>query len=122
VLRIADLHLTVTLTPVPGGDCDHQLGTVRYRPGVTLRRIVQIRDGECTFPACSRHPRGCEFDHTIPWPAGPTCACNAATRCSHDHHLKHSPGWSVIQLPDSRQQWTTPSGKTYTSNRYKYPI
>jgi Domain of unknown function (DUF222) len=121
-LRIGDLHLTVTLIPMPGGDCDHRAGTGGYRPGVSLRRMVQIRDGECTLPICSRHPKGCEFDHTIPWPTGRTCACNGATRCSHDHHVKHSPGWSVTQLPDGRQQWTTPSGKTYTSERYKYPI
>jgi hypothetical protein len=123
-LQLPDLTLAVTIDPVPAGpgDCDHRWWTPRYRPGVTLRRITAVRDGECTSPICSRHPGGCEWDHIVPWPAGETCTCNGATRCSRDHHVKHMPGWEAEMLPDGRHQWTTPSGKTYIKARYQYPI
>jgi hypothetical protein len=121
-LAIGDLLLPVSLAPIPDGECDHRLYTPGYRPGEELRRLVEVRDGECTLPVCSRAPRRCEFDHAIPWPQGPTCACNGGCRCSHDHHVKHSPGWKIEQLPGGRHRWTTPSGKTYTKGPKQYPI
>lgn len=111
--------MTLTAVPAGPGDCDHQYQTPRYRPGIMLRRITTARDGECTSPICSQ---ASEWDHITPWPAGPTCTCNGATRCGRDHDIKHMPGWTAEMLTDGRHQWTTPSGKTYTKDRYQYPI
>src|ERR1700677_2591003 len=105
ILRIGDLDLTVTIDPTPGGPCGHRYETKGYRPSATLRRLVQIRDGECVMPVCSRHPRGTDFEHAIPWPAGPTCTCNGGCRCRHDHLVKQTRGWSVKQLPGGIHQW-----------------
>jgi hypothetical protein len=122
ILRIGDLDLTLTIDPIPGGDCDHRYETKAYRPSARLRRLVQIRDGECVMPACSRHPKGTDFEHAIPWPAGPTCTCNGGCRCRHDHLLKQTRGWSVKQLPGGIHQWTTPSGLSYQKGPREYPI
>jgi hypothetical protein len=121
-LRIGDLELVVDIDPIPGGDCDHRYETKGYKPSARLRRLVQIRDGECVMPVCSRHPRGTDFEHAIPWPAGPTCTCNGGCRCRHDHLVKQTRGWSVKQLPGGIHQWTTPSGRTYRKGPREYPI
>ncbi|HXL88126.1 MAG TPA: DUF222 domain-containing protein [Streptosporangiaceae bacterium] len=121
ILRIGDLDLTLAIDPIPGGDCDHRYETRAYRPSSRLRRLVQIRDGECVMPVCFRHPKGTDFEHAIPWPAGPTCTCNGGCRCRHDHLLKQTRGWSVKQLPGGIHQWTTPSGRTYRKGPREYP-
>jgi len=119
-LTIGDLELTVTIDPIPAQEeCDHRFRTEAYRPTAALRRLVEIRDGECSLPVCVRHPRGCEWEHTIPWPRGETCACNGAMRCKHDHRIKEK--WQVRQLPGGIHQWTSPSGRTYTKGPKEYP-
>lgn len=57
-----------------------------------------------------------DFDHTVPWPAGPTHASGGKLLCRR-HHLAKTfwPGWSEIQHPDGTVIWTTPTGRTYTT-------
>ena len=43
-------------------------------------------------------------------------------KCRHDHRLKQHPKWTVDQLPDGTFRWTTPSGRTYTTEPTRYPI
>jgi hypothetical protein len=74
------------------------------------------------MPICVRHPRGCDWEHAVPWPAGRTCSCNGGARCRHDHIIKQSPRWNVEQLPGGLHRWTTPSGLTYTKGPKDYPI
>jgi uncharacterized protein DUF222 len=120
-LTIGDLELTVTIDPIPGeAGCEHRDETAGYRPSAKLRRLVEIRDGECTLPVCVRHPRSSEWEHTIPWPQGRTCSCNGAMRCKHDHRIKEK--WEVKQLPGGYHQWTGPSRRTYTKGPRQYPI
>jgi hypothetical protein len=121
ILRIGEQAFSVRLLPIPDGDCDHRYESRGYQPSDTLRRLVQIRDGECTMPICVRHPRGCDWEHAVPWPAGRTCCCNGGARCRHDHKLKQSPSWDVDQLPGGLHRWTTPSGLTYTKGPKEYP-
>jgi hypothetical protein len=120
-LTIGDLELTVKIDPIPGeAGCEHRDETAGYRPSAKLRRLVEIRDGECTLPVCVRHPRSSEWEHTIPWPLGRTCSCNGAMRCKHDHRIKEK--WEVKQLPGGHHQWTGPSGRTYTKGPRQYPV
>jgi hypothetical protein len=67
-LRIGDLDLTADLYRIPRDGCGHELATAAYQPTALLRALVQIRDGSCSLPVCARHPRGCEWEHGIPWP------------------------------------------------------
>src|SRR6185437_10446341 len=71
----------VQLGPIPVTDCDHRYESHGYQPSDLLRHLVQIRDGECTFPACSRHARESDFEHALPYDkGGRTCACNHCNR------------------------------------------
>jgi hypothetical protein len=115
-------QFTVKLGPIPVTDCDHRHESHAYQPGDTLRHLVEIRDGECTFPSCSRHARNCDFEHAIPHnQGGRTCACNAGARSRRCHRVKQSKGWSVTQPRPGWHEWTTPSGRTYTQGPMKYP-
>jgi Domain of unknown function (DUF222) len=122
-LTLAGRTYAVTLVPVPVTSCDHRYRTGAYRPGALLRHLVAVRDGQCTQPTCTRPARSCDFDHARPWhQGGPTCACNAGCRCRRDHQVKQSKGWTLTQPRPGYHQWTTPAGRTYTSEPYQYPI
>ena len=70
-------EFTVKLEPIPVTDCDHRHESRGYQPNDTLRHLVQVRDGTCTFPPCSRHARESDFEHAVPYDkGGRTCACN----------------------------------------------
>jgi hypothetical protein len=115
-------QLTVSLEPVPLTDCDHRHESHAYQPNDTLRHLVQVRDGECTFPACSRHARESDFEHAIPYDkGGRTCACNAGARSRRCHKVKQSKGWKLTQPLPGWHQWTTPSGRSYTQGPMRYP-
>ena len=114
---------TVKLHPIPVEDCDHRYETAGYQPGHLLRHLVEARDGQCTQPTCVRAARRCDFEHAVPYDkGGRTCACNGGCRCRRDHKVKQSPGWKVTQLRPGYHQWTTPSGRTYTTEPIRYPI
>ncbi len=103
-------------------ECDHWDETSGYQPSDRLRHLVQIRDGECTFPPCRRQARNCDFEHAVPYDqGGRTCACNAGARCRHHHHAKQDPGWRLDQHLPGYHTWTTPSGRTYTTGPASYP-
>jgi hypothetical protein len=114
---------TVELGPVPTLDCDHRHETHAYQPGDTLRHLVQVRDGECTFPSCSRHARESDFEHAVPFDqGGRTCACNAGARSRQCHQVKQSKGWHVSQPRPGWHRWETPSGRSYTQGPKQYPV
>jgi Domain of unknown function (DUF222) len=113
---------TVKLQPIPVTDCDHRHQSHGYQPSDTLRHLVQVRDGECTFPPCSRHARESDFEHAVPYDqGGRTCACNGSARSRRCHRVKQSKGWTVTQPQPGWHQWTTPSGRTYTQGPMQYP-
>jgi hypothetical protein len=115
-------NLTVELRLVPTFECDHRYESHAYQPNDALRHLVQIRDGDCTFPPCSRHARESDFEHATPYDkGGRTCACNAGARSRSCHRIKQSPGWNVIQPKPGWHQWTTPSGRTYIQGPKRYP-
>ena len=116
-------NLAVQLRPVPTFDCDHRHESHAYQPNDTLRHLVQVRDGECTFPPCSRHARETDFEHATPYDkGGRTCACNAGARSRACHQVKQSPGWNVTQPKPGWHQWETPSGRTYIQGPKRYPV
>ncbi|HTR91588.1 MAG TPA: hypothetical protein VMI73_07595, partial [Trebonia sp.] len=89
--------------------------------GDRLRRLVQVRDHQCTFPTCSRAARESDFEHAVPYhKGGTTDACNAGARSRRCHRVKQSPGWTVTQPKPGWHQWTTPTGRTYTQEPWRY--
>ena len=115
-------NLVVELRPVPTFECDHRYESHAYQPNDTLRHLVQIRDGDCTFPTCSRPARESDFEHATPYDkGGRTCACNAGARSRGCHRVKQSPGWNVTQPKPGWHQWITPSGRAYIQGPKRYP-
>ena len=62
--------LAVRFDVVPVYGCDHRYQVSSYRPGDRLRRLVQVRDHECTWPPCSRPARETDFEHAVPYGQG----------------------------------------------------
>jgi Domain of unknown function (DUF222) len=87
----------------------------RYTPSAKLADFVRCRDMTCRFPGCDEPAMGCDLDHTIPHPHGPTCASNLGCLCRKHHLLKTFGGWLNKQLPDGTMIWTAPDGQTYTT-------
>jgi hypothetical protein len=114
-------QFTVRLDPLPTFDCDHRYETQGYQPSDRLRHLVQVRDGTCTFPPCSRHARESDFEHALPYDkGGRTCTCNAGARSRACHRVKQSPGWTVTQPKPGWHRWETPSGHVYTQEPKRY--
>jgi hypothetical protein len=115
-------NLGVELRPVPTFACDHRYESRGYQPGDTLRHLVQVRDGQCTFPPCSRHARESDWEHAVPYDkGGRTCACNAGARSRGCHRVKQSAGWNVTQPRPGWHRWVTPSGRVYLQGPKRYP-
>lgn len=124
-LRLPGVGMVLDVEPAPLAvtDCDHRDRCEGYQPSDRLRHLVQIRDGECTWPPCRRAARRCDFEHAIPFDqGGVTCACNAGARCRHHHHAKQAVGWQLAQHLPGYHTWTTPSGRQYTTGPTQYPI
>jgi hypothetical protein len=118
----AAARFTVDLYPIPVGECDHRYESPGHDPSDRLRHLIQVRDGACTFPSCSRLARECDFEHAVPHEqGGRTCACNCHACSRSCHQLKQRPGWSVTQTAPGWHQWTTPSGRAYRQGPWQYP-
>jgi hypothetical protein len=115
------LELAVRFDVVPTHACDHRYRVNTYEPGDRLRRLVQVRDHECTFPTCSRPAYESDFEHAVPYDkGGQTDACNAGARSRRCHQVKQSPGWQVTQPRPGWHAWTTPTGRTYVQEPWRY--
>jgi hypothetical protein len=115
--------LIIVLDPLATDPCDHRFESRGHDPGARLRHLSQIRHAACTSPICRRPARTCDFEHNTPYEAGGrTCLCNSGPKCRHDHRFKQHPKWTVDQLPDGTFRWTTPAGRTYTTEPTRYPI
>ncbi len=115
-------QFTVRLDLLPTFECDHRYETHSYQPSDKLRHLVQVRDGTCTFPPCSRHARESDFEHALPYDkGGRTCTCNAGARSRACHRVKQSTGWNVTQPRPGWHRWQTPSGHVYTQEPKRYP-
>jgi hypothetical protein len=115
--------LIITLESLATDPCDHRHQASGHDAGVKLKHLIQVRHSTCTSPVCRRPAAQCDVEHNTPYEAGGrTCRCNTGPKCRHDHRLKQHPRWKVDQLPDGTFRWTTPSGRTYTTEPTRYPI
>jgi hypothetical protein len=110
-LLAAKLAMTATIRAlIHPGDAPPE---PRYTPSRALADFVRCRDMTCRFPGCDEPAVGCDLDHTIPYPHGPTCASNIGCLCRKHHLLKTFGGWVNSQLPDGTMIWTAPDGQTF---------
>jgi hypothetical protein len=101
---------------VPSPDTPPEPG---YRPSRALSAFLMFRDLTCRFPGCSHPAEKCDYDHTVPWPQGRTHPSDLKAYCRHHHLLKTfrggPGGWNDVQHPDGTIEFTSPSGRRYTT-------
>ena len=90
--------------------CDHTLG---YDVPDRLARRLAGWHQHCVFPGCRVPVHRCDLDHVIPWPDGPTCACNVVPLCRYHHRLKTHTTWRLTLHSDRTVEWTSPTGRIY---------
>lgn len=114
--------LTVTIRPLATATCGHERETPGYRPADSLRHVINIRHGACSFPGCRRPAGCCDLDHTVPYDqSGRTCECDLAPLCRRHHRAKQTSGWRLDQPEPGILVWTLPSGRTSTVRPTIYP-
>jgi hypothetical protein len=107
-------------TTRPGGLRHPHLGdTGGYVPPRRLKQLLRVRAPRCEWPGCGRRASravaaGCDLDHDLAWPYGPTCACNLGPLCRRHHRIKQL-GWIKHRRADGGVRWTSPSGRSWTS-------
>lgn len=96
-----------------------ELGRTNYRLTESLKRWLRMRDGKCTFPACSNHSQDNEADHLTAWEhGGATGISNLGQLCPKHHRLKHRTGWSPGTASKNEPPgWTSPSGRHYNAEQ-----
>jgi hypothetical protein len=97
-----------------------------YQPTERQKRLLRVRAPRCEWPGCGRRASravasGCDLDHDLAWPYGPTCACNLGPLCRRHHRIKQL-GWLKQRRPDGGIRWTNPTSRTWTSpNQHHRP-
>ena len=96
-----------------------------YRPSKRQQRLLRVRAPRCEWPGCGRRASravasGCDVDHDLAWPFGPTCSCNLGPLCRRHHRIKQL-GWIKHRRTDGSIRWTSPTGRTWTSPNQHTP-
>jgi hypothetical protein len=113
--KATDAQWRYTVTdPATGAIID--TGTTRRRPTSQQRRDVEARDRTCVFPGCRMPALASDLDHRIPWSESRrTATSDLAPLCRHCHRIRHRSNWAYRRLPDGTPEWTTKTGRTYTT-------
>jgi hypothetical protein len=78
---------------------------------------VIARDGECTFPFCTRQARRSDLDHIVAYPSGSTSAGNLHPLHRRHHNAKTEAGWRVSRDADTgSSHWVSPAGRHYRTD------
>lgn len=88
----------------------------RRLPGARLRRWIQLRDRQCSYPGCRAPAAASDVDHRVDHAAGGlTIPENLHPPCRHDHRVKHDGGWTIHPSPDGAITWVSPLGRRHTT-------
>ncbi len=118
-----DRALARTGDDAAAGGCAHTDQAPGYRPPPRVREFVIARDVTCRSPVCRQPAWRADLDHTIPYDQGGcTCRCNMGGGCRRHHQLKQHPRWKLEQIKPGIFTWTTPAGRTYTTEPDTYPL
>jgi hypothetical protein len=106
-------NLRPTTLPTSGSGPPGGRRTKR-RPTTEVAAFVRARNRTCIAPGCRRTAKGCELDHTLPWPAGGESEPdNLGPACKYHHTFKHTTGCDLIQDAPGFFGWQTPKGMQY---------
>ena len=92
----------------------------QHDPSTALAEQVKLRDQRCDGPGCTMPASRCDLDHETRWPDGPTAEWNLKDRSRRCHQAKHD-GWHAERHEDGSTDWTSPTGRTYTSHSQWQP-
>lgn len=93
----------------------------RYRPAASVADDVRVRDGVCRGVGCTLDAFGCDADHVIPWETGTRTTVDDLVSLHRRHHQRKTRGWWTSELgPDGTLTWTSPLGRTYTTEPATY--
>ncbi|MFC0111273.1 HNH endonuclease signature motif containing protein [Kibdelosporangium aridum] len=94
----------------------------RFAPP-SLKRHIQLRDRTCRQPGCEEPAERTEIDHTQRHTDhGETSVANLAALCKKHNLLKERSTWKIEQPHPGTLTFTTPSGKTYTTEPEPYEL
>jgi hypothetical protein len=83
----------------------------RYLPK-SLRRAVELVDGNCTAPWCHATATESDGHHPDEWAEShDTSLANSALLCKPDHRLVHNTRWTMVKLANGDKQWVSPCGR-----------
>ncbi len=107
---------TYIVTDPATGDIVHT-GTTRRRPTQPQSRRIRAEYPTCIWPGCRMPSVDCDIDHTTPYADG-GCSHNhnLAPICRHHHRIRHQGPWNYHRHANGDHQWTSPLGRTYTTN------
>jgi hypothetical protein len=91
-----------------------------HDPSSTLAAFIKLRDQRCPGPGCTMPASRCDLDHERKYPDGPTAEWNLADKSRRCHQAKHD-RWTSTRQPDGSTDWTSPTGRTYTSRSVWQP-
>jgi hypothetical protein len=90
------------LTPIWAAEAAHGLRPLavgRSSRTVTSAQLkaLQVRDGGCVHPGCTRTPAFCDGHHVVHWAdGGATDLDNLVLLCRHHHRTLHAGHWSLV--------------------------
>jgi hypothetical protein len=90
--------------------------TPSYRPTRAMVEHVQAVDGTCRGPGCDVLATRCDLDHEKPWPIGETSVGNLFSKHRLHHNVKTDGIWTSEAVADDGLEWTTLTGRTYTTH------
>ena len=106
-------HSRVTVRPVI--DLESTITATGYVASPRLKQQTALfNDGTCTFPACDRPARVCDYDHILNHrEGGATDSRNGHRLCRYHHRAKTFTDWHVTSRAPGVWAWTSPDGRTY---------
>ncbi len=109
---------------MPTWDCDrYRYATGSYLPGDRALRLVPnfVITGAPGRPA-PRPARESDFEHAIPCSKGRGTdgVQQPAPRSRRCHRVKQLPGWTLTQPKPGWHSWSTPTGRTYVQEPWRY--
>ncbi len=121
-VRMGSTWERIVTDPLTGRAIEKSAGS--YGPPKDMREQVCVRDGTCRAPGCEVPAYSSDLDHDQDWApngaGGPTAETNLAAKHRGHHNLKTRRWWSTKQHPDGVIQWTTATGRRYTTYPYMY--
>jgi hypothetical protein len=87
-------------------------------PSERLTRSLELIDGTCVFPTCTRPAVDSDKDHDVPHPGGPTTAANLWSLCRRHHRMKTLGVVDTDVGTDGRHRWHMPSGRSVESEAH----